>query len=36
MASVALIDNVDGFRRARESAEKAIVLDRNLPAGYLG
>jgi TolB-like protein/DNA-binding winged helix-turn-helix (wHTH) protein/Flp pilus assembly protein TadD len=35
LASVALIENTDGFRRARESAEKAIELDPNLTAGYL-
>jgi len=35
MATVALIENNDGFRRARESAEKAIALDPNLPTGYL-
>jgi TolB-like protein/DNA-binding winged helix-turn-helix (wHTH) protein len=34
LASVALIDNSDGFRRARESAEKAIALDPGLAAGY--
>lgn len=34
-ATVALIEPNDGFRRARESAEKAIALDPNLPAGYL-
>ena len=35
MAAVTLIDNKDGFRRARESAEKAIALDPELAAGYL-
>ena len=35
LASVALIENADGFRRARESAEKAIALDPNLATGYL-
>jgi TolB-like protein/DNA-binding winged helix-turn-helix (wHTH) protein/Tfp pilus assembly protein PilF len=35
MASVALIDSMDGFRRARESAAKAIALDPNLATGYL-
>ena len=35
LARVALIDNNDGFRRARENAEKAIALDPNLAAGYL-
>jgi TolB-like protein len=34
LASVALIDNSDGFRRARESAEKAIALDPGLAEGY--
>lgn len=29
------IDEADGFRRARASAEKAITLDPKLPAGYL-
>jgi TolB-like protein/DNA-binding winged helix-turn-helix (wHTH) protein/Flp pilus assembly protein TadD len=35
MASVSLIDSTEGFRRARESAEKAITLDPNLASGYL-
>ena len=35
MASFSLIENVEGFRRARESAEKAITLDPNLATGYL-
>jgi TolB-like protein/DNA-binding winged helix-turn-helix (wHTH) protein/Flp pilus assembly protein TadD len=35
LASVALIENTDGFRRARESAEKAIALDPNLATGYM-
>lgn len=35
MASVALIENADGFRRAEESAEKAISLDPKLASGYL-
>ena len=35
MASVALIENKDGFQRARESATKAVALDRNLATGYL-
>jgi TolB-like protein/DNA-binding winged helix-turn-helix (wHTH) protein/Flp pilus assembly protein TadD len=35
MANVALIENREGFRRARESAERAIALDPNLAAGYL-
>lgn len=35
MASVALIETMDGFRRARESAAKAIALDPNLATGYL-
>ncbi|HEY2548148.1 MAG TPA: winged helix-turn-helix domain-containing protein [Candidatus Acidoferrum sp.] len=34
LASVALINNSDGFRRSRESAEKAIALDPGLAAGY--
>jgi TolB-like protein/DNA-binding winged helix-turn-helix (wHTH) protein/Tfp pilus assembly protein PilF len=35
LAGIALIENTEGFRRARESAEKAIALDPNLAAGYL-
>ncbi len=35
LAAVGLIDNMDGFRRARESAAKAIALDPNLAPGYL-
>jgi TolB-like protein/DNA-binding winged helix-turn-helix (wHTH) protein/lipoprotein NlpI len=35
MATVALIEPDEGFREARESAQKAIALDPNLPAGYL-
>lgn len=35
LASIALIENADGFRRARESAEKAIALDPNLATGYM-
>jgi tetratricopeptide (TPR) repeat protein len=35
LASVALNENIDGFRRARESADKAIALDPALAAGYL-
>lgn len=35
LASLALIENADGFRRARESAEKAVALDPNLAAGYI-
>jgi TolB-like protein/DNA-binding winged helix-turn-helix (wHTH) protein/Flp pilus assembly protein TadD len=35
MAAVTLIDNKDGFRRARKSAEKAIALDPELATGYL-
>ncbi len=35
LASVALIENADGYRRARESAEKAIALDPNLATGYM-
>ncbi len=36
MARVSVIEGTDGFRRARESAEKAIALDPKLAAGYLG
>ena len=35
MATVVLIEPEDGYRQARESAQKAIALDPNLPAGYL-
>jgi len=35
LAAIALIDNADGFRRARESAQKAIALDPKLASGYL-
>jgi TolB-like protein/DNA-binding winged helix-turn-helix (wHTH) protein/Tfp pilus assembly protein PilF len=35
MASVSLIESTEGFRRARESAEKAITLDPDLATGYL-
>jgi TolB-like protein/DNA-binding winged helix-turn-helix (wHTH) protein/Flp pilus assembly protein TadD len=35
MARIALIDNTDGFRRARDSAEKAIALDPKLATGYV-
>lgn len=35
LAAVALVENNDGYRRARESAEKAIALDPNLTTGYL-
>jgi TolB-like protein/DNA-binding winged helix-turn-helix (wHTH) protein/Tfp pilus assembly protein PilF len=35
MANLALIENTEGLRRARESAQKAIALDPNLAAGYL-
>src|SRR6266436_278148 len=35
MAGVNLIENTEGFRRARESAKKAIALDPNLAAGYM-
>jgi tetratricopeptide (TPR) repeat protein len=35
LARLGLIENADGFRRARESAEKAIALDSRLAAGYL-
>ena len=36
MAGVALIDNNDGFSRARDCAHRAIALDPKLAAGYLG
>jgi tetratricopeptide (TPR) repeat protein len=35
MASVALIENLDGYRRASESAQQAIALDPTLASGYL-
>jgi TolB-like protein/DNA-binding winged helix-turn-helix (wHTH) protein len=35
LAGLGLIENSDGFRGARESAEKAITLDPRLAAGYL-
>jgi TolB-like protein/DNA-binding winged helix-turn-helix (wHTH) protein/Flp pilus assembly protein TadD len=35
LAGLGLIESNEGFRRARESAEKAIALDPNLAAGYL-
>jgi len=35
LARVALIENNNGFRLARESAEKTIALDPNLATGYL-
>jgi TolB-like protein/DNA-binding winged helix-turn-helix (wHTH) protein/Flp pilus assembly protein TadD len=35
MANLALIENTEGVRRARDSAQKAIALDPNLAAGYL-
>ena len=35
LAGIALIENTEGFRSARESAEKAIALDPNLATGYL-
>jgi TolB-like protein/DNA-binding winged helix-turn-helix (wHTH) protein/Flp pilus assembly protein TadD len=35
MARIALIDNTDGFRRARDSAERAIALDPKLATGYV-
>jgi len=35
MASISLIESTDGFRRARESAAKAIALDPSLATGYL-
>jgi TolB-like protein/DNA-binding winged helix-turn-helix (wHTH) protein/Flp pilus assembly protein TadD len=35
LARVSLIDSADGFRRARESAEKAIGLDAGSATGYM-
>src|SRR5258706_2810565 len=35
MARVSVVGSTDGFRRARESAEKAIALDPKLAAGYV-
>jgi TolB-like protein/DNA-binding winged helix-turn-helix (wHTH) protein/Flp pilus assembly protein TadD len=35
MAGVSLIESTEGFRRARESALRAIALDPNLAAGYM-
>ena len=35
MARVAVIENTEGFRRARESAEKAIALDPKMASGYI-
>jgi len=35
MARVAVIESTEGFRRARESADKAIALDPKLAAGYI-
>ena len=35
LARVSLIDSADGFRRARESAEKAISLDSGCSAAYM-
>src|ERR1700730_6355498 len=35
MAGLGLIENTEGFRRARESAKKAIALDPNLATGYM-
>jgi TolB-like protein/DNA-binding winged helix-turn-helix (wHTH) protein/Flp pilus assembly protein TadD len=35
MAEVALTDRAEGFRKAREDAERAIVLDPALPSAYL-
>jgi TolB-like protein/DNA-binding winged helix-turn-helix (wHTH) protein len=35
LARVGLMDSADGFRRARESAEKAIGLDPGLAGGYM-
>ena len=35
LARIGLIDNADGFRRARESAERAISLDAGSATGYM-
>ena len=35
MAAVALTDTTEGFRRARDEAERAIALDPTLASGYL-
>ena len=35
LARVSLVDSTDGFRRARESAEKAIGLDAGSASGYM-
>ena len=35
MAAVGQIDNIEGFRQAREAAERAIALDPSLANGYL-
>jgi TolB-like protein/DNA-binding winged helix-turn-helix (wHTH) protein/Tfp pilus assembly protein PilF len=35
LSGLGLIESDEGFRRARENAEKAIALDPNLAAGYL-
>jgi TolB-like protein/DNA-binding winged helix-turn-helix (wHTH) protein/Flp pilus assembly protein TadD len=35
LARVSLIDSADGFRRARESAEKAIALNAGSASGYI-
>ena len=35
LARVSLVDSADGFRRARESAEKAIGLDAGSASGYM-
>jgi len=35
LTRVGLIDNADGFQRARESAEKAIALDAGSATGYM-
>jgi TolB-like protein/DNA-binding winged helix-turn-helix (wHTH) protein/lipoprotein NlpI len=35
MARIGRSENAEGYRRARESAQKAIALDPNLAAGYL-
>jgi hypothetical protein len=35
MAGDTLIESTEGFRRPRESAEKAIALDPSLATGYI-
>jgi eukaryotic-like serine/threonine-protein kinase len=35
LAEIGLVDNTEGFQRAREDAERAIALDPNLAFGYL-